>query len=409
MSPGRPRCFGVLVCVSALAVTVHPPAPALSQAAPPVPDLDALARVLVEESARVQDGELVWIQGGTEVLELMERVAVAVGRVGGQPLVTVFSNDMLLRWYEQVPAWMDQRRDEWWWRLPETAHVLISFDTFDPEAFAAVDPDRFAAWDEANLGLLDHMGGKGVRVVWVGNSLFPAPGRARGFGMDEDELETLFWDGVLTSPSELARTGGSLRRVLEEARTIRITDPAGTDLTLRPGPGTVVVTDGSTMLPGDHDDPEPRLNMTWLPGGEVTVGVDPGRADGRLVVPEAWMGGEPIRDLSLTWSAGRLVAMDSPSDLSRLRRAMEADPPLSRAPTGLKFGINPRITDPRAIPLMGAGMVSVSLGSNLVLGGTVDLPFILFLTLTEATVTVDGREVVRGGRLLVGSTGSAER
>jgi hypothetical protein len=143
--------------------------------------------------------------------------------------------------------------------------------------------------------------------------------------------------------------------------------------------------------------------MTWLPGGEVTLGIDPGSAEGRLVVREAWMGGEPIRDLSLTWSGGQLTAVDSPSDLSRLRRAMEVEPPLSRAPTGLKFGINPRITDRRAAPLTGAGMVSVSLGSNLVLGGKVDLPYRLFLPLAEATVTVDGREVVRDGRLVVGA------
>jgi leucyl aminopeptidase (aminopeptidase T) len=350
---------------------------------------------------------MVWIQGGSEVLDLMERVAVAVGRVGGQPLVTVFSNEMLVRWYEQVPEWMDERRDEWWWRLPEMAQVFISFDTFDPDAFAAVDPVRFAAWDDANLGHFDHLGDRGVRVVWVGNSLFPIPGRARGFGMPLEELEALFWEGVLTSPSELARIGAALRPVLEGAETIRITDPAGTDLTLHPGPGTVVVTHGSTVLP--EDGPLPRLNMTWLPGGEVTLGIDPGSAEGRLVVREAWMGGEPIRNLSLTWSGGSLVAMDSPSDLSRLRRAMEADPPVSQAPTGLKFGINPSLTDRRAAPLMGTGMVSVSLGSNLVLGGEVDLPFRLFLPLAEATVTVDGRDVVRDGRLVLGVEDPAEK
>jgi hypothetical protein len=87
---------------------------------------------------------------------------------------------------------------------------------------------------------------------------------------------------------------------------------------------------------------------------------------------------------------------------------MDADPPVSRAPTGLKFGTNPRITDRRAVPLMGAGMVSVSLGSNLVLGGEVDLPFRLFLPLAEATVTVDGREVVRAGQLVIETKRPAE-
>jgi leucyl aminopeptidase (aminopeptidase T) len=159
------------------------PAATAAQAPPPTPDLDAVARVLVEESARVQDGEMVWIQGGIEVLELMERVAVAAARVGGQPLVVVFSNEMLVRWYDQVPEWMDERRDEWWWRLPEMADVFISFDTFDPDALAAVDPVRFEAWDEANLGHFDHLGERGVRARWwspTAPPCFPKAARSPG-------------------------------------------------------------------------------------------------------------------------------------------------------------------------------------------------------------------------------------
>ena len=67
--------------------------------------------------------------------------------------------------------------------------------------------------------------------------------------------------------------------------------------------------------------------------------------------------------------------------------------------TGVKFGLNPRVTDPRVLPLMGAGSVSLSLGRNIELGGDIDLSFLIFLTLPGTTVEVDGRVVVEGGVL----------
>jgi aminopeptidase len=384
----------------ALAAILLVPATAPAQDLPPGVELDALARTIVEENARVQDGELVWIQGGTEVLELMERVAIAVARVGGQPLVTVFSNDMLRRWYREVPEHFDDRREEWLWRLPEPADVHISFDTFDPVVFGEVDPARLSAWDEANHGYRDrNMADNGVRVVWVGNDLFPAPGRARGFGAAPEELARVFWGGVVASPKELAARGRALREVLEGASTIRVTSPNGTDLTLRPGSGSVVVTDGTTFLPGEADDLRGALNMTWLPGGEVTLGLEPEATEGRLVVEATWFDGLRIDDLSVLWEGGRLVALDSPSDVSRIASLLASDPPRSQAPTGFKIGLNPRVAHPRIPALMAEGTVSVSLGGNRFLGGEVDLPFLLFLSLRDATVEVDGHRVVEEGRL----------
>jgi hypothetical protein len=46
---------------------------------------------------------------------------------------------------------------------------------------------------------------------------------------------------------------------------------------------------------------------------------------------------------------------------------------------------------------MGAGMFSLSMGSNRALGGDIDMSFMVFLTLAGATVHVDDRIVVQDG------------
>jgi len=49
------------------------------------------------------------------------------------------------------------------------------------------------------------------------------------------------------------------------------------------------------------------------------------------------------------------------------------------------------------LPLMGAGMFSFSMGSNRVLGGEIELPFMFFLTLAGATVHADDRLLLDAG------------
>ncbi|MBA3231244.1 MAG: hypothetical protein H0T05_00305 [Acidobacteria bacterium] len=91
--------------------------------------------------------------------------------------------------------------------------------------------------------------------------------------------------------------------------------------------------------------------------------------------------------------------MESGADIAGFREYLASALPLSEQLTGLKFGLNPHVTDARVLPLMGAGMVSLSVGSNLVLGGDIDLPFLIFLTLAGATVHVDDHLVVDAGVL----------
>ena len=89
----------------------------------------------------------------------------------------------------------------------------------------------------------------------------------------------------------------------------------------------------------------------------------------------------------------------SESDISRLKSVLDLAPPDLDSITGLKIGINPAIRDWRLLPYMGSGIVSVSLGTNRLLGGDIELPFILFLSLKDATLIVDGNPLVEDGEL----------
>jgi leucyl aminopeptidase (aminopeptidase T) len=97
-----------------------------------------------------------------------------------------------------------------------------------------------------------------------------------------------------------------------------LTAPNGTDLSLRVATTRVVLATGAVV---DENGPE-ALNITWLPGGEVTLGIDPASARGRLVVERLFFDGEELRDLVFEFEDGQLKSLDSAGDASRLAYVM---------------------------------------------------------------------------------------
>jgi leucyl aminopeptidase (aminopeptidase T) len=359
---------------------------------------------MIAKSGAIRIGDLVWIDGPAQDAELMERIAVAVVAAGGHPLVTVFSGEMLRGLNDYVPAQFDARRDEWLWQISQLVDVEMRVGSISSEDWDAFEPSRRNAWAGANAAARAVRRERDVRLVYVGNgTVNPADWRARTLGLEREELDRIFDEGVMAEPAVLAAAGAPLLDILRGASSVRVRHPNGTDLTVGVAGSTrVVLSDGTTMPPPRAPGQEDELNITWLPAGEVTLGLDPERADGRLVLERFFLSDKAVAPLTLDYSEGRLVSMESEADLTGLRAYMQSALPLSERLTGLKFGLNTHVTDARVLPLMGAGMVSLSLGQNLVLGGDIDLPFLIFLTLPGTTVEVDGRVVVEDGVLAYG-------
>jgi aminopeptidase len=361
----------------------------------------ALAR-RVADAAAIAPGELVWIEGAASDVAFMEEVALAVAAAGGLPLVTVFSAETLRRWFEVVPSGFDDQRDEWLWTIHRRTDVVIRIQSLNPSVYENIPWERLDARDAANQGARELLRGRGVRIVHVGNDLHPAPWRARLLGVAQEELEQAFVAGIMADPITLAATGSALRDLLRTAATVRIQHPNGTDITVGVAGQGTVLNDGT--LPARDAAAAPgtaaaTLPMTWLPGGELTLGIDPASARGRLVVERFFWDGADRGPLSMTFRDGRLESLDADSDLEGLRYFVESVAPFSDRLTGLKFGLNPAVTDTRMLPLMRAGMISLSMGANDTLGGDINLPFLAFFTLPGATVHVDDRVVIRDGVL----------
>jgi leucyl aminopeptidase (aminopeptidase T) len=366
-----------------------------------VPDLRTVALNIVRQSAGVQPGDLVWIRGGADDVHFMEYLAVAVGAEGGHPLISVSSDEVMRRWYREVDERYDAQREEWTWQMYERADVSIVIQSTDYSIYAEIPEHRLRAWDNENAGLVEVIRRRGVREVRIGNGLYPAAWQAAMLGVELADLKSAFFAGLSADPLRLADSGARLKEILGAAENVRIRHANGTDLRVSRGRGAIIVSDGRTSVQPELEGADSVLNMTWLPAGEVTLALDPHRTEGRLVVERLLLDGQVLGPMTLVYSNGKLQSLDSETDVAPFRAYIESDGALSDRLTGLKIGINPQVTDGRMLPWMGAGVVSVSMGSNVLLGGDIDLPFYFFLTLVGATIHVEDRLVVENGVLML--------
>ena len=108
-------------------------------------DYGPIAQKVVTQSAMVKDGDVVLIMGRDEDLPLLEDLAIAVGKQGGSSIVTVSTERMQRRMYDEVPAKYDSVTPEATLKLASAVDVFIGMEAGEQRTLKGVPSERMAA------------------------------------------------------------------------------------------------------------------------------------------------------------------------------------------------------------------------------------------------------------------------
>jgi len=364
-------------------------------------DYDALAQKLVAQCTNVQEGDLVLITGGVRDVELLENLAVQVRKLGAFPLVSLGSERIDRCYYDEVPAKYDSQIPEFDLALANLVTAVISVYYLETIGLLAdVPAERIATVSKAGTPVSVRMIERSVRQVNLGNGLYPTAALASQFGVTQDELSSIFWDGVNTDYSQLQAQGEAVKAALVSGSEVHLTNPNGTDLRLRIDGRPVFVSDG--VISDEETERGGAACLVWLPAGEAYTTPVPGTAEGTVVVDHLFYQGQDIRDLTLTFEAGKLVSMTAESGLERLQAVYDAAGPGKDLFAVVDVGLNPNVHIPSGSQMVGwmpAGMVTIGLGNNNWAGGGNSANFALEAHLPGSTLKVDGKIVVENGSL----------
>jgi len=199
------------------------------------------------------------------------------------------------------------------------------------------------------------------------------------------------------------------QRALETAMrggVVRVTTPAGTDLSFRIGDRPVTKQDGDASAARAAKARNLIDREVELPAGAIRVAPLEESVEGTIAFPPTMWSNERVEGLVLTFAHGRVTAVRAMSGREAVERELTAGGDAARSFREIALGLNPLLAIPsegqRWIPYYGygAGVVRLSLGNNSELGGTVRGDYVRWNFFTDATVTVGADTWFRDGRLV---------
>ena len=188
--------------------------------------------------------------------------------------------------------------------------------------------------------------------------------------------------------------------------TVRVTTPAGTDISFGIGDRPVTKQDGNASAARALMGRNLIDREVELPAGAIRVAPIEESVIGTVVFPPSVWGGERAENLTLRFERGVMVSLEASSGARAALREIEEAGDAGKAFREFALGFNPLLAIPssgeRWIPYYGygAGVVRLSLGDNTELGGNVGGGYVRWNFFVDATVTVDGETWVEDGRLV---------
>lgn len=365
------------------------------------PDNDMLAQKIVNDSARVKEGDYVLISGSARDTELLENIATHVRKAGAFPIVSLNTQRMGLLYFSKVPAKYDTQEPKLDLELTRLFNVNINVDASEAlDAFSSVPPARRVALNKAFEPVITLSLQRNVRTVAVGNELYPTASRAQLYGVNKEQLAQSFWGGINVDYAKLQAKAQAGVAALSSGKEVHITNPNGTDLKVRIEGRPVLASDG--VISEDDIKQGGAACTIYLPAGEVYVAPVKGTAEGKVVVDHQFFEGKDIPGLTLTFSGGKLTAMTAKSGLEPLKAFYDAAGAGKDQLGVLDIGINPNVhyaPGTKMLSWVPAGMVTLVLGGNQWAGGDNAVTLGLANYLPGSTVTVDGKVLVDKGTL----------
>ena len=377
----------------------------------------ACAKNIVKTS-NLSSGDAVVIRGGAHTLQLLERIALEVYKVGAIPMITVTSDKYTKEVYDKIPASTLAVIPKHFVGAVKECDMIIGVEELDDPSIAARFPrEKLHARQKSMMPIRDLMSHPTKAKKWL-YAGWPTRAAARSYGISYGELEEAIIRGMTVPPETLMRIGKQMEKKFKDAARVHVWDNKGTDFRLDIK-GKMHIIDDGVISKEDYDAGDRGAN---LPAGELFFAPRETVGEGTFFCPVTRdsYSQKIITDVHLEFRQGRLLldrvtASRNVDALISSFNGCEALDKTKYAPVRttniaeLGIGFNPRIkrafgyilTDEKV-----KGTVHIAFGGNKGFGGrsqsTMHWDFVSAPGANIEVEKTDGKtvQVMRGGKLL---------
>ncbi len=353
---------------------------------------------IVHKTLKIGSDDSVEIEVAPHTLELGREIALECRRAGADTHTTFFDEELWLNSIKTLPLeWLKEtsRLHE---AIIEASTASISASALsNPRILRQLPPERVSANSLGGQKLTEKVEEKKLRNVFLMQAL-ATPGRAEAYGFDLAKWRQTLVEASSTDLTGLAQKAQELAGILQEAEEIRLQAPNGTDLRFSAKGRTVKINDGII----DEKDMMVGANSVTLPAGEDFVTILEDSAEGTLVQDQPLTyKGSFVEGIKLTFRGGKVESFAGETNFQMLKADYDATTGDRDRIADLTVGLNPKAAYGYLINPIVSGAVTVGIGDNHTDGGRNKSNFHLPLTLGNATLAADRRELVKNGRLVL--------
>lgn len=367
-------------------------------------DFKELGKRIATTSASIKPGDVVVVYGGKHTIDLMEAIAIEAQKQGG--IVNLFLNTDAISYSQlhDVPnEYLAQEAPYFtnWFKEIDVWIGLPGVENFEM-VNKDVPEEKYALLAKAGESFNENLNNSKVRGVFV---TYPSSFQAANAGLDFETFKKIQWEAVNADYNKIAAQAKKLEKMLMQSKEVKITTPAGTNLTFSVSDRTCTIDDGIVT----EEDAQKAMifqRTASLPGGSIFTTIIENSGQGKLVVAKTKCNYEPIKNMSLEFKNGvmqNLQANDGQDCMMEIFNQQKGD---YNKIAGFSIGLNP------ALKVMqegeqdfrwdtAAGMVYLGMGDNSIVGGKnkAQGQFSYSFPLTDATVAIDGVVVVEKGKV----------
>jgi Leucyl aminopeptidase (aminopeptidase T) len=363
-----------------------------------------LAMKLVQ-SGSVKTGDVVVVEGGKHMVPLMEAVAIEVQKAGGMAVMFLDSDRVTRSFYTEVPEKYLEQEPRFLGEWLKHANVYIGLPATEDRKglIDGVPETRFAKLAKANdffAGLLSSLP---IRVV---NIDFPTKQDAEINGLEFPAYQKLVIDGVNADYHSISAQSNKVQLALQNAKQIKVTSPAGTDITFSLAPGREIYVDDGIVTEEETRSKVFAQRIAALPGGNVFFAPLETSSNGQVVVPKMQCRFAPMNDVSFEFKDGMLQNFKAGTNGECFQQTMKPYSGSTGRFGAVWIGTNPSLRiveegNANFRPFNAAGMVYLGIGENRIYGGNNSTNLNYQFPITNATVEVDGKAIIKNGKLLL--------
>jgi leucyl aminopeptidase (aminopeptidase T) len=283
--------------------------------------------------------------------------------------------------------------------------VIISLPGVEnPEdVYKDVPQEKFAKMNKAAQAFNDLINSLKLKGGYFD---YPTEFDAKNEGMDFNTYKNMIWQAINADYVKISQHAQKLEKMLKSSKKIEITTPKGTELDFSVTGRECFIADG---IIDKSEALSKLLFKRWVnfPEGNITVSIIENSGNGKVFIPKSKCNFDAMSNISFKVKNGKLMDFKAEKGQDCFFNEWKeyASP---KDMTGLLvIGLNPmlKVMEENADyrPSNAEGMVYVIFGDNSLHGGKNKVigSYSAWFPISNATVKIDGKEVVKDGKLML--------